>query len=114
MTEADARKQFRIALRACTAQAIAMFMTIYLVVLPLAEWWPRHTVTVVVGVVLLWTGWANSYTNRWMRHLQWCRRRSLAEEAGDTITMLGLIASPDADRPKMWPAFWFRLWGVKP
>lgn len=113
MTEAEARKQFRTALRACIAQEMVVLLVVCLVVTPLAGLWP-WLIPVVVGVALLWTGWANGYMKRWEYHLQWCRRWASAEAAGDTITLLGLVASPDANRPKMWPAFWFRWWGIKP
>lgn len=108
----DARLQVDVAIRACCVQAVAVFVFFQWGVTPAVRRWPALAViTAVAGVMGIW--WAWSYARRWRRHLEWLDTYALAEEAGEAITLLGLLSSPDATRPPVWPRFWWRWWGVK-
>ncbi len=109
----DARAEVRRMFQALAVQTILSFVALHWVVVPALTRW--HLLIVpAVPLILYAAWWSHRYMRRATRYLAWSEKRALAEETGDAITLLGLTSSPDSARPEMWPAFWWRLWGIKP
>lgn len=99
-------------IRACVVQIVLTFAVFHWLVTPAIERWRWLTVPATL-LVLYAFWWSHRYSSRWQRHLQWSDAYTRADALGDTITMLGLLASPDVERPKPWPAFWWRWWRIE-
>jgi hypothetical protein len=108
-----ARAQVLKGMRGAIVLSVVMFSIFYWGVVPWFVQSPRCGMIAVVLGAFVSVCWVKRWADRWERHLAWCVRRAMAEGRGDTITLLGLAASPDADRPKMWPAFYWRWWGLE-